>query len=160
MLNPHDVSKLYFEKNLSEFEGRFGLRFKDKALLITALSHRSALSAKVTSKEENGRLALMGDKLIDLLLYRIMFDKKTTLQEMNAARTHTEDQNLDKVARRLGIEKYLFLEDSADEEIRERSVSFGADSLEGLVGAIFVDSGFDAAHRFFNNWVLSLLLTD
>jgi ribonuclease-3 len=160
MIRPHDVSELYFEKNLSEFEGRFGLHFKDKALLITALSHRAAGEGKVTSREENRKLALMGDKLIDLLLFRVVYDRKASLIEMNAARTRTEDLNLDKVARRLGFEKYLFLEESANEEIKEKSVSFGADSLEGLVGAIYEDSGFDAAQRFFTAWMLPFLLTD
>ena len=149
-----DTSRLYSENNLSEFEKLFGLNFKDKALLVTALSHRNPLGLSLTSKDEMLRLALLGDKIIDLILYRVMYARDTPLKEMNDARRMTENTELDKIADGLGFEKYLFLEESVDEKIRIRSVSFGSDSLEALVGAIFLDEGFTASQRFVEKWIL------
>jgi ribonuclease-3 len=155
-----EASSLYTEKNLGEFEEKFGLHFIDKALLVTALSHRSPLGFSLTSKDEMRRLALMGDKIIDLLLFRVLYDRKTTLKDMNDARRYTENTELDKIADRLGFEKYLFLEDSVDEKIREKSVSFGSDSLEAVVGAIFIDSGFNTTQQFVDKWIIHNILPD
>ena len=92
--------------------------------------------------------------IIDLILYRALYARDTPLKEMNDARRMTENTELDKIADGLGFEKYLFLEESVDEKIRMRSVSFGSDSLEALVGAIFLDEGFAASQRFVEKWIL------
>jgi len=155
-----EASSLYTEKSLGEFEARFGLNFNDKSLLVTALSHKSPLGSSLTSKDEMRRLALMGDKIIDLLLFRVLYDRKTTLKDMNDARRYTENTELDKIADRLGFEKYFFLEDSVDEKIRKKSVSFGSDSLEALVGAIFIDSGFSPTQQFVDKWIIQNILPD
>ena len=149
-----DTSRLYSENNLSEFEKLFGLNFKDKALLVTALSHRNPSGLSLTSKDKMLRLALLGDKIIDLILYRALYARDTPLKEMNDARRMTENTELDKIADGLGFEKCLFLEESVDEKIRIRSVSFGSDSLEALVGAIFLDEDFNASQRFVEKWIL------
>ena len=149
-----DVSRLYSENNLSEFEDRFGLNFNDKALLVTALSHRNPLGLRLTSKDEMLRLALLGDKIIDLMLYRVLYTRDTPLKEMNDARRMTENTELDKIGDGLGFERYLFLEESVDEKIRVRSVSFGSDSLEAIVGAVFLDGGFFDTQRFVEKWIL------
>ncbi len=149
-----DASRLYIENRLNEFEELFGLNFKDKALLVTALSHRNPSGLSLTSKDKMLRLALLGDKIIDLILYRAMYARDTPLKEMNDARRMTENTELDKIADGLGFEKYLFLEESVDEKIRRRSVSFGSDSLEALVGALFLDEDFAASQRFVEKWIL------
>jgi len=153
-----DELGLYAEKHLDEFESTFQLQFKDKSLLITALSHRSSLGPTLTSRAEMKRLALMGDKLIDLFLYRVLYRKGIQLKDMNKARRLTKNIELNKVADELGFTKYLILENSADEKIQRESVSFGSDSLEALVGAIFIDAGFDESERYVENSILPSLL--
>jgi len=154
MLKDKEVSDLYNQNNLGEFENKIGLNFKNKSLLITALSHRSKQGDQLTSGDENLRLGLIGDKLIDLVLYDFVYREGASLKEMNDARVLTENEELNRVADDLGLRSYLFVDPSVNKLILKESQSFGSNSVEGLVGSIFIDRGFEAAYCFVKTWIL------
>jgi len=151
------VSEFYSQNNLQELEDRIGISFCKKHYLITALSHRSPKGDPLFSKKENKKLALIGDALIDLVVFSSLYPKVTTGKMDDTRQTLATNPKLNTVIRQLGLEKYLFLEDSVDEFILKQSKSLGADTIEALTGAIFLDQGFETAKTFVQIHILSSL---
>jgi ribonuclease-3 len=150
-----EASRLYTEKQLGKFEETLQIHFKDKSLLITALSHKSSLGNPLTSKDENRRLGLIGDKLIDLVLFENLYRDGTGLKAMDDARQNASiGPKLNVIARNIGLEPYLFLNDGTEDRVVKESQSLFEDSLEALVGAVYLDRGFAEAVGFVKKYLL------
>lgn len=144
-----EALRLYTDKQLCKLEKTLKIDFNDKSLLIRALSHRSPLGSSLTSKDENKQLGLIGDKLIDLVLFENLHRKGASLKEMDDMRQSTSrGLQLNIVARDLGLEQYLFLNDGTEDRVIKESKSLFEDSFEALVGALYLDKGFIGAVSF------------
>jgi len=143
-----EVKELYGEK-LKEFEGKLGVSFCDKSLLIKALSHRSRLEAGLTSKKENKKLGLIGDKLIDLVLFESAYNKGLSPEEMDRRRQqYSSRQALNSAMRSIMAEPPWFLNPGTERRTREKSAKLGEDTFEALVGAIYLDKEYQKAAEF------------
>ena len=152
------VAEAYSQKDLQTLEDSLGVNFCKKHLLITSLSHRSPRGDQLFSKKENKKLGLIGDSLIDLLLFEHNYKKKISLGEMDDERQEVAiNLHLDKVAKDLGITNYLFLDGGANEKTVQESHKLGSDSLEALVGALYIEKGFVAAKSFVEKHILTMV---
>ena len=150
-----EVSGLYTEKQLNKLEETLQINFKDKSLLIKALSHRSRWGSILTSKDENKRLGLIGDKLIDLVLFEKLYRDGASLRVMDDTRQNTSiGPKLNVVARNIGLEPYLFLNEGTEDRVVKESRSLFEDSLEALIGALYLDKGFEEAVGFVKKYLL------
>lgn len=148
-LESEEIDKLNSEGNLTEFENKIGIHFTKKSLLIKALSHRSPLDNPLTSKEENLRLGLLGDKLIDLILFEYAYAEGLNSSEMDDLRkTSSSRPSLNKAMRQLGVEGHWFLNPGTETNTQKNSARLGEDTFEALVGAIYLDRGFKCAKNF------------
>ena len=136
---------------LSEFQTRLGYTFRDEGLLRLALTHPSVAHETGAPSPHNQRLEFLGDAVLQLVLTRELYEKFPAFDEgpLTKARAKLVNRRtLAEHARPLGMGEHLIL--SRGEETnggRERASTL-ADAFEALLGAIFLDGGFEAAREF------------
>jgi len=137
---------------LNKLEETVGYRFKDKNLLLLALTHSSyANENKRKSKSNNERLEFLGDAVLELLISDYLFREYTGKDEGKLTKLRSSlvcEYTLAICARDISLGEYLLL--SKGEDItggRERD-SILSDAFEALIGAIYLDGGLEKASRF------------
>jgi ribonuclease III len=123
-------------------EHAFGYAFKNPSLCRTALTHRSA------GAEHNERLEFLGDSVLNCSVARLLYDAHPDADEGSLSRlraTLVSGATLAEVAADLGTGEHLRLGPGELRTGGYRRASILADALEAILGAIFLDSGFDAA---------------
>jgi ribonuclease-3 len=134
-----------------ELQDRLGYVFRDPALLRLALTHPSVAHEQNAPLQTNQRLEFLGDAVLQLVLTRELYEKFPDVSEgpLTKARAKLVNRRtLAERARQVGMGQSLIL--SRGEELhggRERSSAL-ADTYEALLGAIFLDAGFEAAREF------------
>ena len=137
--------------NLDALQARSGYFFKNAGLLRLALTHPSVAHEQGASVQHNQRLEFLGDAVLQLVLTRVLYDKFPDFGEGPLTKARAQMVNrraLAEQAKRLHLGENLIL--SRGEEMnqgRERPSAL-ADVFEALLGAIFLDGGFDAAQDF------------
>jgi ribonuclease-3 len=137
--------------NLDEFQAGLGHVFRDEALLRLALTHPSVAHEQGGAAQHNQRLEFLGDAVLQLVLTRQLYEKFPAVGEGPLTKARAQLVNRRTLAdhgRRIELGQHLVV--SRGEELsggRDR-VSALADAFEALVGAIFIDGGFDAAQKF------------
>jgi ribonuclease-3 len=128
--------------DLEAFARQVSHRFHDPALLRRALTHRSHGSA------HNERLEFLGDSVLNCAIALELYRRFPQLPEgeLSRLRAHLVNQDtLSTVARRFGVGAILLL---GEGELRSGGCerpSILADAVEAVVGAVFLDGGYDAA---------------
>jgi ribonuclease-3 len=139
-----------------EFRSRFGITFRDAALLTVALTHRSHADPDGDTVS-NERLEFLGDSVLGLIASDYLFRSMTEANEgeLTKARSRVVNKNaLGRIGMKLGLLDLLLY---ARDEIRgdERAlVTLSADALEAVVGAIYLDQGFARAEKFVVNQIV------
>jgi ribonuclease III len=137
--------------DLAELQTRLGCKFRDENLLSLALTHPSVAHESGVTTAHNQRLEFLGDAVLQLVLTQKLYEQFHAFDEgpLTKARAKLVNRRtLAEHARALGIGAHLIL--SRGEETsggRERASTL-ADAFEALLGAIFLDGGFDAAREF------------
>ncbi len=137
--------------DLAELQARLGHQFRDEALLRLALTHPSVAHEQNNPLPHNQRLEFLGDSVIGVVLSRELYEKFPQADEGLLTKSRAKLVNATALAahgRSLGLGALLIL--SRGEENtggRERSSAL-ADAFEALVGAVFLDGGFDLARGF------------
>lgn len=129
---------------LSRLQSRFHHSFRDPALLQQALTHRSASSVN------NERLEFLGDALVNFVIADALFRLQPGAEEGALSRLRASlvrEQTLALLARELQISDALILGESELKSGGFRRDSILADAFEAILGAIYLDGGFDAARR-------------
>lgn len=135
------------------------ISFGDINTLVTAFTHRSYLNEhKKTAKEHNERLEFLGDAVLELVVTEYLFlnydDPEGTLTNWRSSLVKTE--SIGEAAKRLGFADLLRLsrgERRGSERARDQIL---ANTYEAVVGAIYIDQGYDTAKEFIER---SLLVT-
>jgi ribonuclease-3 len=135
----------------AELQDRLGYVFRDPALLRLALTHPSVAHEPGAPLATNQRLEFLGDAVLQLVLTRELYEKFPAVGEgpLTKARAKLVNRRtLAERARHVGLGQHLIL--SRGEELhggRER-LSALADTYEALLGAVFLDAGFEGAREF------------
>ncbi len=137
--------------DLAALQQRLGHQFRDENLLRLAFTHPSIPHESGKDLEHNQRLEFLGDAVLGLVLTKKLYDQFPEFDEglLTQARAQLVNaKTLTERAQALDLGQYLIL--SRGEEThggRERASSL-ADAFEALLGAIFLDGGFEAAREF------------
>lgn len=147
-------------KDFSQLEAAIGIEFKDKGLLELAFVHKSYCNEAEGVCTHNERLEFLGDAVLELVvtdyLYR-KYEDKPEGELTNWRSALVKGKNLEKVSKKLGLGEYLFL--SRGEELsggREKSYIL-ANTMEALIGALYLDSGYEVAKHFISKYIITLL---
>jgi ribonuclease III len=125
--------------------------FRDENLLRLALTHPSVAHESGVASEHNQRLEFLGDAVLQLVLTQKLYEQFPDADEGPLTKSRAKlvnQKTLAEHSRFLGLGAHLIL--SGGEETsggRERASAL-ADAFESLLGAIFLDGGFDAAREF------------
>lgn len=135
---------------LEKAEKIIGVTFKNKKILESAFVHRSFLNENKSYKEHNERLEFLGDAVLELVvtehLYANYPNPEGDLTNWRSALVKTE--SISEVAKKLGFEEFLLMSrGEATSSGRSRQLIL-ANCFEAVVGAIYLDQGFDAARIF------------
>lgn len=128
--------------DLSATERGIGYHFREPGLLRQALTHRSH------GASHNERLEFLGDGVLNCIIAALLFERFPRLTEGELSRTRASlvnQESLFNVARSLKLGEALKLGEGELKSGGFRRPSILADALEAVIGAVFLDGGFDAA---------------
>ena len=137
--------------DLAELESRAGHRFHDPALLRLALTHPSIAHEAATRLDNNQRLEFLGDAVLGLVLTRSLYDKFPSLDEgvLTKARAQlVNTRSLAAQARKLDLGGFLIVSRGEEASGGRKRDGALADAYEALIGAIYLDGGFEPAREF------------
>jgi ribonuclease III len=136
----------------------YGLDFKDTALLKQALTHRSYLSVTGgLASESNERLEFLGDSVLGLVTSEHLFRTRPSEHEGQLTKTKSllvSKAILSRRALAMGLGKFVLMSHSEIESGGRQRLSILADAFESVIGAIYLDLGFEAARGFIERWLL------
>lgn len=133
--------------NISELESKLGYKFKNIELLKTALTHSSF--ANEHSVECNERMEFLGDAVLELCMSKYLY-QVISLDEGVLTKTRAKavcEGALDVYASKIELSKYIFLGKGEETSGGRQRPAIIADALEAVLGAIFLDGGFEEAYK-------------
>ncbi len=145
---------------LEQLQQQLGIKFDDFSLLERAFIHRSYINEHPKSGlEHNERLEFLGDAVLELVvtdyLYRHYENPEGDLTNWRSALVKTE--SLSAVAEKLELDQYLRLSrGEAKGNVRSRSL-IHANCVEAMIGAIYLDKGYEVARGFIEAHIVSRL---
>ncbi|MCR3759329.1 ribonuclease III [Clostridium felsineum] len=138
------------EKLVEELEEKLGIKFENKDLLITAVTH-SSYANENKNTEYNERLEFLGDAVLQLSISGYFFRKYPLISEGELTKKRALvvcGISLHSIGEKWGIGQYIRM--SRGEELTggRTRVSIIADCVEAVIAAIYLDKGFEVAKNF------------
>ncbi|MFY9421903.1 MAG: ribonuclease III [Bacilli bacterium] len=134
------------EDKIKEVLTRLGLRAKDISLYVTAFTHQSY--ANEHRVESNERLEYLGDAILDFLVAEYLYKKFPDFPEGKLTRIRAKyvcAKANSSYARQIGLDECLLLGRGEEEQGGKSKPSLLGDLFEAFVGAVYLDSGLEAA---------------
>lgn len=144
--------------NIVQLENRLGIKFNDLKLLTRALTHRSFLNeTRQIEQESNERLEFLGDAVLSFVVSEWLYQQFPQYPEGNLTNLRSnlvKAACLAKIGQKLKIGDYLLLSRGERASGGNRNPTLLANTLEAIIGAIFLDQGLKNLkvfiHRFFS----------
>ena len=135
---------------LHQFESLLNYEFKNKSLLELALTHRSFKG------QNNERLEFLGDSILNFVVAELLFQKFPQSVEGDLSRLRSElvkASTLSEIGIEINVGDYLKLGEGELKSAGWRRPSILADTVEAVIGAIFIDSGMTEAKSIIERWL-------
>ena len=140
-------------------EERIRYSFRDKELLRHAFKHRSYLNiTQEDASASNERLEFLGDAVLDLVVTEHLYHSFPREDEGRLSKKKSvlvSRKALGNIASDLDLGEYLFLDKGEEKTGGRKRLSNLANLFESLLGAIYLDGGYNAAKEFVNRFLLS-----
>lgn len=139
------------EAALDALEDRLGVRFEDRALLEAAFRHSSYAHDAAVKTESNERLEFLGDSVLGLVVANALYRAKPDWQEGELTRSlHAlvEGRSLAKVAGRFELGPLIRFGRTERASGGSEKPSILADTVEAVIGALYIDGGIEKATEF------------
>ena len=148
-------------QNILEFSRTVGVPFHDVRLLRVAFTHRSYVNEhRDEGVEHNERLEFLGDAVLELAVTRFLFEKfpDRTEGDLTAYRAALVNTNtISDAAVRLGMNNFLRLSRGEARDTGRARQYILANTFEAVIGAVYLDQGYDAAERFIAEHIFPLV---
>ena len=131
--------------DLYKLEKIIKLKFKNQKLLKQSLTHKS-----YDSKDSNEKLEFLGDRVLGLVISKKLLDKYPEEKEGVIDKKFANLVNKKtcvSIAKKLNLKKFLYL-GSSNKNLERSADKIVSDSLEAIVGAIYLDGGLKAVEKF------------
>lgn len=142
-----------------KLESNIGYCFKDKDLLINALTHTSyANEHKHKGMKDNERLEFLGDAVLELVSSEYLYKNMKDMPEGKMTKLRASlvcEPTLAMDAREIDLEDFIYLGKGEDETGGRKRDSIVSDAFEALIGAIFLDGGIEEAKYFILKFALN-----
>jgi len=136
-------------RNIEQIEKILNYHFNDNSLLELALTHRSFQG------KNNERLEFLGDSILNFIIAELLFKKFNLLPEGDLSRLRSQlvkSETLSEIGILLQLGDYLILGEGELKSSGWRRPSILADSVEAIIGAVFIDGGISAASNLILSW--------
>ena len=146
----------------SELESKIGFVFKDKDLLLQALTHRSYINENPSWRlEHNERLEFLGDAVLELVVTEYLYKNYPNPEgEMTNWRAALVNANiLSKITGEFDLNDYVLLSRGEAKDTGRARQYILANAIEALIGAIYLDQGYEPCKEFINRFILKELPT-
>ena len=146
--------------DLSVLESKIKIQFKDRNLLQSALTHRSYLNEnRRWPLAHNERLEFLGDAVLELItteyLYRNFPNPEGELTNLRSALVNYK--MLSEISSELGLEEFILLSRGESKDMGRARQVILANTFEALIGAIYLDGGYEVSRGFIHEFVLNHL---
>ena len=143
---------------LEELEQKIKIQFKKKDLLKEALTHRSYLNENPNwHLSHNERLEYLGDAVLELIVSNFLYHKYPDYKEgqLTSVRAALVNyQMLEKVSREISLGDYILLSRGEAKDTGKARGVILADALEALIGAIYLDQGYEMVQEFIEQYII------
>lgn len=147
------------EQKLVKLQNTIGYSFQDKQLLKNALSHSSyANENRLPYQRNNERLEFLGDAVLELASSKFIFLNNPKMEEGKMTKLRASlvcEPSLASSAREIALGEALYLGKGEYVTGGDKRDSILSDALEALIGAIYLDGGYEPAEAFIQRYVLS-----
>jgi ribonuclease-3 len=146
-----------------ELEQKLGYRFKNRELLLRALTHRSSVSDRMPALEtraDNEQLEFLGDSILGFIASETLVRDHPEANEGRLSQWKSQlvsSAHLHRCARALELGDFLVLGKGEERSGGRERRTLLSNALEAIIAAIHLDAGLDTARRFVENHVLKLL---
>ena len=136
------------KKNIQQLEKKIGIQFKEQNLLLKSLTHKS-----FDSKNNNEKLEFLGDRVLGLVISKKLLEiypnEREGILDKKFASLVNKKTCL-KISKDIGLENYVLTLNSSksNNNIEDKVLS---DCCESLIGAIYLDKGFNVVEKFILN---------
>ena len=143
---------MILKKKIKSFEKKIDYKFKNSQILKQSLTHPSYyLDNKLYIEDSNQfeRLEFLGDRVLGLIIASLIFNKYKNLDEGDLSKKYSylvQKNFLYKISIELEIDKILLY--NFKKNNKKMLISIFSDSVESLIGGIFIDSGYKSAYNF------------
>lgn len=137
--------------NIKAFEKSIGYEFKNKLYIERALTHSSFNREKNTKHQDNERLEFLGDAFFDAIVSAELFTRLTAVTEGRLTKTRALivcEDSLARAARKFDLGKYILIGHGEEVAGGRNRDSILADAMEAVVGALYMDGGYEATKEF------------
>jgi len=158
-----DVLAAIASIDFKEFQDRINYGIINKNIFINALTHRSFLKSKNVNGlklTSNERLEYLGDAILDSVVAEYLFKNFPLSEEGDLTKFRSVLVNqrfLAERAKEIELQKYLLASPTALKSIDDGYDTILSDAYESLIGAIFIDRGYEASKDFLNNQIFKKL---
>ena len=138
-------------EQLDALQQHIGCSFTDKKLLQLALVHSSFAFERLDCGRHNETLEFLGDAVLDLAVGHMLFLRFPQMREGQLTRIRSalvNENGLAEAARRLDLGRHLLLGRGEESSNGREKASILCCAYEALIGAMFLDSGYAAAHDY------------
>ena len=147
------------QEMIRELEEKIGYQFQKKELLVQALTHSSFSNEQKINKYPNyERLEFLGDAVLELLSSQFFFENYPDMSEGEMTQKRSSmvcEPALAFCARDLSLGKYILLGKGEEATGGRERDSIISDVMEAVLGAIYLDGGFEQAECFVQKYILS-----
>lgn len=144
--------------SVEKLEEKIGYIFQDKNLIRQALTHSSyANERKINKVKDYERIEFLGDAVLELVASEFLYEKHETMPEGVLSRTRAAmvcEPSLAACARDLGLDRYILLGKGEEMTGGRGRDSIVSDVMEALIGALYLDGGFEKTREFIHRFVL------
>ena len=154
------ISHLIYMTNIEELQEKIGVKFKNEDLLLEALTHRSYINENPAWRlDHNERMEFLGDAVLELSvtdhLYRNYPNPEGELTNWRAAIVNAVI--LAKISAKFDLNDYIMLSRGEAKDTGRARQYILANAIEAVIGAIYLDQGYDAADEFIKRFIIGEL---
>lgn len=147
--------------DFAKFEEASGIIFKDKELLRRAFTHRSYLNEnRGTELTHNERLEFLGDAVLELIVTEYLYTKYPDSNEGDLTAFRASLVNaitLSEAAQKINVNDFLLLSKGEAKDTGKARQYILANTMEAIIGAIYLDQGYDASKYFVSKNLFHLI---
>jgi ribonuclease-3 len=144
--------------NFSNFEKKIKVTFKDNNLLKQAFTHRSYINENPSAKlAHNERLEFLGDAVLELIVTDFLYNKYPQSAEGELTTLRSALVNaiiISEIAADIGMNDYLLLSKGEAKDSGKARQYILANTYEALVGAMYLDAGYETTNKFITKTLL------